>query len=287
MKGSIQSPSGWVASFVVPVTQTPRSSTATPTRSPLTSSRRFVRARVRARSLLVGSGPTNALREDALRALIAHEHLVSEVVPDLLVDPRELRLEPDFGDVPRPRQIDAIHALHGARSGGDDDNAVGERDRLLEVVRHEDHRCAGSRPELQELVLHERAGLHVERTERLVHQEETRLVDERLRERRALAHAAGKLMGVVPLETREADPSDPIACALIRLASFDAAETRACRDVVEHALPRKDRVRLEDVTNVTAHLFHRCTADKNLTLARWLEARDESEGGRHPAHGRS
>src|SRR5207249_11670935 len=133
--------------MVVPISQKPRTTTANATRSPLTSRRRFVRARRRARSLLVGSGPTNALR-DALRALIAHEHLVSEVVPDLLVDPRELRLEPDFGDVPRPRQIDAIDALHGPRPRGDDDDAVGERDRLLEIVGHEDHRRARRRPEL-------------------------------------------------------------------------------------------------------------------------------------------
>src|SRR5437773_4766160 len=134
--------------MVVPISQKPRTTTANATRSPLTSRRRFVRARRRARLLLVGSGPTNALREDALRALIAHEHLVSEVVPDLLVDPRELRLEPDFGDVPRPRQIDAIDALHGPRPRGDDDDAVGERDRLLEIVGHEDHRRARRRPEL-------------------------------------------------------------------------------------------------------------------------------------------
>src|SRR5207253_1970246 len=101
-----------------------------------------------------GSGPTNALREDALRALIAHEHLVSEVVPDLLVDPRELRLEPDFGDVPRPRQIDAIHALHGARSGGDDDNAVGERDRLLEASRRSMPRKRGPVATLSSTLFH-------------------------------------------------------------------------------------------------------------------------------------
>src|SRR5438132_13322153 len=273
--------------MVVPISQTPRSSTATPTRSPLTSSRRFVRARCRARSPLVGSGPTNALRDDALRALIAHEHLVSEVVPDLLIDPRELRLESDLGDVPRPRQIDAIDALDGPGTRRDDDHAIGERDRLLEIVRHEHHRRARCRPQLEQLVLHERSGLDVERTERLVHEEDPRLVDERLREGRALSHAAGKLMGVIPLKTSEAHPFDPIAGTLLRLATVHPTKTRTRRDVVEHALPRKDRVRLEDVADVTAHRFHRCTADKNLTLARWLEARDESEGGRLPAPGRS
>src|ERR1700716_1703703 len=125
--------------MVVPTSQNPRTTTANATRSPLTSRRRFVRARCRARSLLVGSGPTIALRDDALRALIAHEHLVSEVVPDLLIDPRKLRLESDLGDVPRPRQIYAIDALDGPATRRDDDDAVGQRDRLLEIVRHEHH----------------------------------------------------------------------------------------------------------------------------------------------------
>src|SRR2546423_9923888 len=132
-------PSLWVASTVVPISQAPSTATANATRSPLTSSRRFARSRARARSVLVGSGPTRALRDAALRALIAHEDLVSEVVPDLLIDPRELRLEADLGDVPRSWKIDAVDAFHGPGPGRDDDDAVRERDGLLEIVRHEDH----------------------------------------------------------------------------------------------------------------------------------------------------
>src|ERR1700704_3023499 len=92
-------------------------------RSPFTSNRRFVRAWARARSLLVGSGPTKPLRDDALRALIAHQHLVSEVVPDLLVDPSELRMETDLADVARPREVHLVHALDRARPRGDHDDA--------------------------------------------------------------------------------------------------------------------------------------------------------------------
>src|SRR2546423_12473187 len=135
--------------MVVPISQEPRTMTANATRSPLTSTRRFVRARARARSVLVGSGPTTALREAALRALIAHEDLVSEVVPDLLIDARELRLEADLGDVPRPWKIDAVGALHRPRPRRDDDDAIGERDCLLEIVRHEYDPGARRGPELQ------------------------------------------------------------------------------------------------------------------------------------------
>src|SRR5256714_5106580 len=224
-------PSLWVASTVVPISQAPSTATANATRSPLTSSRRFARSRARARSVLVGSGPTRALRDAALRALIAHEDLVSEVVPDLLIDPRELRLEADLGYVARPREIDAIDTLHGPWPRGDDDHAIGERDRLLEIMRNEDHGRAGRRPELQELVFHQRAGLDVERADRLVHEQEARLVDERLRERGTFAHAAGELVRVVTLESGKADPLDPIPRTLLGVAPLDPPKTWARRAV--------------------------------------------------------
>src|SRR2546427_8603855 len=126
-------PSLWVASIVVPVCQRPSTTTANATRSPLTRRRRLARSRARAReaAVLVSSARAGSLRDAALRALIAHEHLVSEVVPDLLIDPRELWLETDLGDVARPGQVDAVDALHRPRSRGDDHDTVGERDRLL------------------------------------------------------------------------------------------------------------------------------------------------------------
>src|SRR2546430_12937820 len=134
-------PSLCAASTVVPISHVPRTSTANATRSPLTSRRRLARARARARAAapLASSARAGSLRDAALRALIAHQHLVSEIVPDLLVDTRELRLEADLGDVARPREIDAIDAFHRPRPTGDDDDAARERDRLLEVVRDEHH----------------------------------------------------------------------------------------------------------------------------------------------------
>src|SRR5437870_11601775 len=175
----MQSPSWWVASIVVPVCQRPRTTTANATRSPLTRRRRLARARARARaaSLLASSARAGSLRDAALRALIAHEDLVSEVVPDLLIDPRELGLEADLGDVAGPRQVDAVDALHGSRPRGADDDPVGESAGLLETVRDEDHRRSGRGPELKKLALHARARLDVERAARLLHHGGARLLD--------------------------------------------------------------------------------------------------------------
>jgi len=51
-----------------------------------------------------------------------------------------MRLETDLGDVARPRQVDLVVALHRARTGGDHEDAVAERDRLFEVMGDEDDR---------------------------------------------------------------------------------------------------------------------------------------------------
>src|SRR3989441_4648628 len=175
--------------LAVPSSHRPMTTTATPIRSTFTSRRRSVRARARAFAATISS-PVKLLRDAALRALIAQQHLIPQVVPDLLIDASELRLEPDLSDVARPRQIHGIDALYRAWSGGDDEDLIRKGDRFLEVVRDEYHRSAGRGPQLQQFVLHQRACLHVERAERLVHQQDSGLVDQRLRQSGALAHAS-------------------------------------------------------------------------------------------------
>src|ERR1700730_3593567 len=125
-------------------------------------------------------------RAAALLTFIAHEDLVAEVVPDLLIDLAKTRLEADLGDVARPRKIDLVVALDRAGAGGGDEHPVAQGDRLFEVMRHEHHRRRAGRPEHEQLVLHERAGLNIQGAERLIHKENPRAVDEALRQRYAL-----------------------------------------------------------------------------------------------------
>src|ERR1700674_3793403 len=132
----------------------------------------------------------------ALLTFIAHEDLVPEVVPDLLVDLAKARLESNFRYVARTGKVDLVVALDSPRPRGDDEHAVAQRDRLFEVVGDEHHRRRARRPQAEQLVLHQRARLHVESAEGLVHQENARPVDQALRQRHALAHAARKLVWI-------------------------------------------------------------------------------------------
>src|SRR5258708_30444213 len=131
-------------------------------RSICTSTRRRWRARARSasKSSAAASRWTTGLRGDAvLRAFIADQDLVPEVVPDLFIELDEAWLEADLGDVPRPRQVDPVRSLDRSGPRGDHDHAIRHADRLLQVVRHEHDGRARRGPPAEQLVLHDRAAL--------------------------------------------------------------------------------------------------------------------------------
>ena len=125
-----------------------------------------------------------------------------------------------------------------ARVGGQHEDAVAHQHRLLDVVGdHQDRldRDAPFLPEVEQVGAQRLGGQHVERRERLVHQQDFRLHDQRAGEADALAHAAGKLLGIGGFEAVEADDVDRLQRALARLVERDALRPRPDLDVVEHA----------------------------------------------------
>src|SRR5207245_10646731 len=86
---------------------------------------------------------------------IAFEHLFLHRAPDFRVNFDEARRQADFGDIARARQVDRIvsdRMRHRAR--GKDHYPVGQRNRLLEIVRAEYHGLTVDAPQLEQLVPH-------------------------------------------------------------------------------------------------------------------------------------
>ena len=79
-----------------------------------------------------------------------------------------------------------------------------------------ERRC--SRTSRARVALDHELGLEVERRERLVEQQHLRLVDQRARERHALAHAARERRGIVVGEAVQAELVEQRMRALARLA---------------------------------------------------------------------
>jgi len=67
---------------------------------------------------------------------------------------------------------------------------------LSNVVRHEDHRRAAVLPEPQHFILHPHPREGVERAQRFIQKQHTRMIDQCPRQGRALGHATGKMMRI-------------------------------------------------------------------------------------------
>ena len=76
-----------------------------------------------------------------------------------------------------------------------DDDVVAQANRLVDRVGDKEHTGFLLSPQREQQFLHSQARARVKRTERLVHQHDAWLEDQRARDRYALAHAAGQLMG--------------------------------------------------------------------------------------------
>src|SRR5438128_1867861 len=122
---------------------------------------------------------------------------------------------------------------------------------------NEQHGLFGFHPDLQQLLLHQLAGLRVERCERLVHQQNLRIHDQRARKVHALLHAARQLVGIMMLEAGKADHLDEVGRTLLRLARSDVEAFQSVPYIVEYGPARQTSTRRSI----------RCTISTNMTPA--------------------
>src|SRR4051794_31409730 len=109
-------------------------------------------------------------------------------------------------DAPGPAVGDREVLDHPAGPAAQQHDPVAEPDRLAHVVGHEQDGELLLPPDPLELVVQEVPGHRVERAERLVHQQNVRVLRQRAGERHALARTAGEL--VRPLAAEAAQPDD-------------------------------------------------------------------------------
>ena len=117
-------------------------------------------------------------------------------------------------DVARARQLALELALDAPRTRRHQQHPVAQHQRLAHVVRDEQDRLAGLRPDVLQLVVERVARLRVERGERLIHQQHLRLQRQRPRQSDALLHPAGKLVDERFLETAQSNQPQVLQSAL-------------------------------------------------------------------------
>ena len=171
-----------------------------------------------------------------------------------------------------------------------DDDDVRHRQRLLLVVGHVHERDPDLLLERLELELHLLAQLEVERAERLVEEEDGRVVDERPGERDTLLLAAGQLPGAAGAVARQPHELERLAHAMRLVVLADALLPQPVADVLGDGHVREQGVVLEhrvDVTAVRRDARDRLPGEVDLARGRLLEAGDHAQRRRLPAAGRA
>ena len=168
------------------------------------------------------------------------------------------------------------------RAVGHQQDAVGEQDRLIHVVRDHERGLPRVRHQAQHLVLQGAAGQRVERAERLVHEQQLRPDGERAGDADALLHAARQLRRLAVGRVAEAHEVEHAARVLGHLGARPGAVARAHGegDVAERGEPRQQRVRLEDHGAVERRAGDLAPVhDDGAGIGRFQPGEDVEDGG--------
>ncbi len=179
--------------------------------------------------------------------------------------------------IARPRQRDRLVERDASRRSGQQDDAVGERERLVDVVGNEQHGRPIAPEDVEQMILLRLAGQRVERAERLVHQQELGPRHQRPGERGALRHAARQLLRQRVGERGETDALDRRAHA--RGALDHGHVPQAETDIARDGEPRHQARLLEHHRDLVTGSVDRPAVEQRAAAVRPVEAGEQAQEG--------
>ena len=171
-----------------------------------------------------------------------------------------------------------------------DRDTVAHGERLFLIVRHVEERDVELALEALELELHLLAQLEIERTQRLVEQQDLGSVDQGAGDSDALLLAAGQLIWFAPLKAAELHQVEHLHHALANLVLGNLLHPQAVGDVVEDGHVRKQRVALEHRVHVALErllIGHVGAGKQDLACSGLLKAGDHTQRRRLTRAGRA
>jgi hypothetical protein len=177
-------------------------------------------------------------------------------------------------------KLDADLLDDGAGPGAHHQDAVGEGDRLDQIVRDEERGLSLRGEGAREILLQDHPGLRVERRERLVHQQHQGIYGQRAGKRRALAHAAGELVRVVVFERAEMTLGQQGLCLFTPLYGGNPSDLEPELGVLADRAPRQQQILLQHERDLRARPGDALAGDADLSGARQVQPRAHVEQGR-------
>ena len=142
------------------------------------------------------------------------------------------------------------------------------------------------RPDAQQLEAHFIAGERIKRRERLVHQQNVGIEQQRPGDGDALLHAAGEFINALGGKIRKSDErKELVRTDLVLGADAAVFVAQRERDITEHIEPRQQRRPLEHDADLVARLGHLQVVDADRPACGEDQARDQPQQGRLAATG--
>jgi hypothetical protein len=152
----------------------------------------------------------------------------------------------------RPGQVDVDHVDDAPGPGRHDHDAIGQVDRLRDAMGDQEDVLPALQPDALELAVHVFARHGIERAERLVHEQDRRIVDEGAADADALLHAARKLVRVFALEAGQADHLDVFARDGFEHRAVALLDLDRHHHVLDDGAPGQENRRLEHDAELAA-----------------------------------
>jgi len=178
------------------------------------------------------------------------------------------------------RQIDLDFSDDASRIRRKQKDAVAHQDRLFDIVRDEDDaldRQLTLLPQIDKIGAQIFRRQHVESRERLVHEQDIRMNDERAGKADALAHAAGQFARICGLVTVEADQIDGGECTLADLLRRQCQRLEPELNVLKHCQPREQGEALKYHRDAWRGAGNRAAEIGHRPSGRLRQPRDDSQ----------
>src|SRR3984893_16947068 len=179
----------------------------------------------------------------------------------------------------RARQIVVHDVGDPARTWGHHDDTVGEENRFLDAVGDKQHGIAVAQPHPLQIKIHLLEGGGVQRTGRLVHQEETGVLYQRAADRHALAHSAGQLARIFLLEFGKPDRAQKLAGLRTMDGWIELLDLDRQQHIAEHGAPVEENVALKDNGDIIDDALDRAIPDADCAGGRRNEPGNQHQQG--------
>jgi len=165
-----------------------------------------------------------------------------------------------------PRKIDIDDFLDCGGSRTHHEDAIGQLDGFLDIVRDKKDCFLLALPDAHKIGAHFQAGQKIERAERFVHINEVRVGRECACDLNPLTHSTGKLVRVRVFKTGQTYHLDVARDNALALALLLLAQTKA--DVLAYVQPRENAVLLENENASRIGAAHGLALDQHFAKSR-------------------